>query len=112
MPPFGAAVQVTECTMPDAGSRSSLADQPGCVSACTEVTLDRSTVRAVVGFPLVDSLGTWKVTSAMPPRTASSLLAWTWADARAMAAADPRESVAVGAAAISARQTNLRGHDI
>src|SRR5271157_5369458 len=102
MPPCGAAVQVTECTMPDAGSRSSLADQPGCVSACTEVTLDRSTVRAVVAAPLVDSLGTWKVTSAMPPRTASSLLAWTWADASAMAAA----------AEIRARQTVLRCHDI
>src|ERR1700722_13754787 len=86
IPPLGAAVQVTERTLPDAVSRSSLAVHPGMVSVLADATLGSVTVSAVVAAPVLDSLGTWKVTIAMAPRTALSLLAWTCAQASAVPA--------------------------
>jgi hypothetical protein len=90
IPPSGAAVHVTERTVRDAESRSSLVVHPGLASVCTAATLVRSRVSLVVAAPVVDSLGTWKVTSAVLPRTASLLLAWTCADAVVIPAVDPR----------------------
>ena len=81
IPAFGAAVQVTERTVPEAASRSSLAVQPGMLSVRADATLGSVTVSAVVAAPVFDSLGTWKVTIAMAPRTGLSLLAWTCAHA-------------------------------
>ena len=86
IPPLGAAVQVTDRTVPDAASRSSLAVHPGMASVRADATSGRVTVSAVVAAPLSDSLGTWKVTIAMAPRTALSLLAWTCAHAGGVAA--------------------------
>ena len=76
--------------MPDAASRSSLAVQPGMVSVAADATLGRVTVSAVVAAPVLDSLGTWKVTIAVAPRTVLSLLAWTCAQAGGVPAAAPR----------------------
>src|SRR5262249_25958043 len=89
IPPPGAAVQVTDPTVPDDGLRSSLAVHPGMVSVRADATSGRVTVSAVVAAPLSDSLGTEKVTIAMDPRTALSLLAWTCAHAGAVAAVAP-----------------------
>ena len=84
------AVHVTERTVPDAASRSSLAVQPGRLSVRADATLGSVMVSAVVSAPVFDSLGTWNVTSAMAPRTALSLLACTCAHAAGIWAADPR----------------------
>src|SRR6201997_3637026 len=90
IPPLGAAVQVTDRTVPEAASRSSLAVHPGRLSTLADATLGRATLSAVVAAPVLDSLGTWKVTSAMAPRAGLSLLAWTCAHAAGITVAEPR----------------------
>ena len=63
-----------------------MAVHPGMASACADATLGRVTVSAVVAAPVLDSLGTSKVTIAAPPRTGLSLLACTCAQASAVPA--------------------------
>src|SRR6185295_831165 len=63
MPVPGAAVHVTERTVPAAASRSSWAVQPGIASVLADATLGRTTLNCVVRAPFSDSLGTLKVTT-------------------------------------------------
>ena len=64
----GAAVQVTDRTVPAAASRSSRAVQPGMTSVRADATLGRSTFNCVVSAPFSDSPGTRKVSTDVAAR--------------------------------------------
>jgi hypothetical protein len=64
MPAAGAAVQVTERTVPDAVSLSNVAVQPGTTSVLADATLGSVTLSCVVSAPVSDSFGTRKVSTA------------------------------------------------
>jgi hypothetical protein len=97
--------------MPAAVSRSSREVQPGISSVLADVTFGSATLNCVVSAPLSDSLGTWTVRIASPPRAVLLASTSTWAEAVAVPA---KRAVAVSAARISARGTALRdeGHVI
>ena len=105
MPTAGAAVQVTDRTVPAAASRSSRAVQPGMTSVRADATLGSATLNSVVRAPFSDSPGTWKVSTDVLPGAASSASTWTWAEAGAGA----EEGDGHGAAGGGGRDEGARG---
>jgi hypothetical protein len=81
MPTVGAAVHVTDRTVPAAASRSSRAVQPGMTSVLADATFGSVTLNSVVSAPFSDSPGTWKVSTEVLPGAAPSASTWTWAEA-------------------------------
>src|SRR6187200_3375540 len=104
MPVPGAAVQVTELTVPAAASRSSRAVQPGIISVLADSTLGRATLNCVVRAPFSDSLGTLKVSTELEPGVGLSASTRTWADAGAAANRPMGITAAVAATVMRARE--------
>src|SRR6478752_3879379 len=108
MPVPGAAVHVTELTVPAAASRSSRAVQPGIASVLADSTLGRATVNCVVREPFSDSLGTLKVSTDSDPGPGLSASTWTWAHAVAAPASRPMDIAAPVAATVKRAREGAR----
>src|SRR5689334_3773201 len=112
MPPDGAAVQVTDRTVPAAASRSSRAVHPGITSVRAEATLGRATLNCVVSAPVSDSPGTRNVSTEVLPGDAPSASTWTCADAVAAPVASATDMTAAVAAVVMRAREDARCMDL